>query len=653
MKDGKIRSFVLDDILYICHEEDDNMRHYCNSINEQYTGQTIQKYVKPKLKDIPISFMNHQVLTALTSPMVKHRVHIGNPYNRENKIDDVQIDINKCYRSCIQMPYDAFMQIEFDTVIEYKKFDNSFGLWYVKTNDMTLLHGTNWYSNTIIQLAKDSNIPFECIHFIPGKIAKMQSNKMTNFSFNDIIKDLEAEFKGNSKMAINSIVGYLAQTYVNNTSLYVTADFEDVIPCMKKKNPIVINDDDLYLFGLEKKYYMHKNYLPIWIQILDWSNIRLHNLIMEHGSYDNLVYRRTDMAVMRKCNVNTSTDIGGYKIETKVVHQLTYHPIRIAELHISNQKWNIIKPENIFDHINSGKSLLITGRAGTGKSYYINEYSKNYTTVRLAFTNKASNNIKGTTLHKFFNVDHEYNATKSIKSNAIFVDEISMIPEFLWSYLIDLKNQCNVPIVIVGDDRQLPPIEEESHFNNPSIKWIADYNTVELTEMQRYDKALWDFLENPYQLPESEFNPNAMHICHTNDCVNKINRKMNDIHVPDPDIIVGNMRLFKDVPLLGLHTSNFIIKNETYTIFDIRAQSIIVEDNNGHQIEIKNKDFEKYFTLGYAMTTHKLQGSTIEGEVQVHEINLWRRNTDFGRRLFYTAYSRAKKLSNISISKYV
>jgi len=44
------------------------------------------------------------------------------------------------------------------------------------------------------------------------------------------------------------------------------------------------------------------------------------------------------------------------------------------------------------------------------------------------------------------------------------------------------------------------------------------------------------------------------------------------------------------------------------------------------------------------MTTHKLQGSTIHGPVQIHEITV----NSFDRKLFYTAYSRATKLSNIS-----
>lgn len=650
MKDGRINSFILDDTLYVCHKEDESMKSYCNNKQIQYTGQSIQVFIKNYLKEVPISFMNYEVLTALNCCMVKNRSHIGNPYKRVTLPDDVKIDINRCFSSCLKMPFDEFMIIEFDTIPIKINSLIGLGLYYVKTNDMTLLHGSNWYSNKIISIALEQKIPLTIKAYIRGT--------KSNFTFDTLINTIEKEFPLNSKLALNSLIGYFAQTKKSTSNIKISTDWNDVLACIKKKNPIVIEQDDLYLYGNETIYNLHKNYLPMWIQLLDWSNIRLHNLIMEHGGYDNLVYRKTDMAIMRNTKVNISNIWGGYKLEEKEIIQQTYTLKREASLCLPSCNVKMIKHSDINNHINSGKSLLIIGRAGTGKSYIINEFSKNNKTIRLAYTNKAANNINGTTLHKFFKLDNNdgINMQKSIKDvKAIFIDEISMIPSYIWSLIIDLKNQCNVPIILVGDDRQLPPINELSHFNNPSIKWLTDFYKVELIEMQRYDSSLWDYLENPYQLQESLFDSTAMHICYTNKCVDRINSLMNWIHVPNPTIIIDDIRLKKGVPIISLHNTRpkrndmgymHLIKNEHYIIDDITNTHIFVKSSSYIEpIAIDN--FTKLFTLGYAMTTHKMQGSTVYGSLQIHEIDI---NSD--RRLFYTAYSRATKLNNITYCSY-
>jgi hypothetical protein len=588
--------------------------------------------------------MNYQVLTALSADGVKHRVHLGNPYNRRSHPNDIPIDINKCYTSCRIEPYDDFMTIEFDTIIQRQNYNGQLGLWYVETKDMTLLHKTNWYSNKILDLAIKDNIQFTCTHFIKGT--------KSNFSFNDIIAKLSNEFKGISKIAINSLIGFLGKTKEENTFLRVTTDFNDVLNTFKKVNPIVMQHNDLYLFGNSNENRLHRNYLPIWIQILDWSNMRLHKLIMDHGSYSNLVYRRTDMAIMRSCIVNTSDIIGGYKIENKPITQISYSTIRYAPLIMVDKKYN--KIDNILEHLNNKKSLLIKGRAGTGKSWWINEFSKTHDTIRLAYTNKAANNINGITLHKCFKIgcDDSFNKKRSFKADAIFIDEISMIPEFIWSIIVDLKNQCNVPIILVGDHRQLGPVTKTNKYSNcfinPTIAWLVDYNIVELTQRQRYDEELWNYLERPYKLPNSDFDYNAVHICHTNNRVDIINTIMNEFHVKTPKLIIENIRLDIGVPLLSLITNKELIKNELYKIHNIQINKQVITMEltiKGEIISIQiDKNFSQLFKLGYAMTTHKLQGSTIDGHVQIHEIDT---NT-FDRRLFYTAYSRATKLSNIT-----
>ena len=59
-----------------------------------------------------------------------------------------------------------------------------------------------------------------------------------------------------------------------------------------------------------------------------------------------------------------------------------------------------------------------------------------------------------------------------------------------------------------------------------------------------------------------------------------------------------------------------------------------------------NKEFHKKFLLGYATTIHKSQGDTIDGKVNIFDIEMiqdWLQD----KRALYTALSRAKCLKNI------
>jgi hypothetical protein len=656
MAHGVVKSFVIQNTLYSTNPYNKDVYEYCKKNNIIYTGQSVTEFILKYLEDIPKSFINHAVADALNQIGVKNRTHIGNPYNRRSLPDDIAIDINKCYRACIEQPEDDFMTIHFDTnIIVKKQFDNSFGLWYVITEDMTLLHRSNWYSNKIIFIALQQGIKLQVEQFIPAM--------KTNFSFKDIIMKLSGIFNPTLlKQAINNMIGLLGKSHNSTTRCKLDTNVNRVIDSMKNSKFYMVsrpyNDKTLYLYGSKNTYLLNKCYLPMWIQILDWSNIRLHNLILEHGGYSNLVYRKTDCAIMRSASVNTSNNIGGYKIEVKPIVQLSYTIIRDAHYHLYECKFTEITDP--IDHILLGKSLLLTSPAGCGKSYIVREITKklrdiNKNTLNVAFTNKAANIINGVTLHSFFGLGKEshYQVTRG---NLLIVDEISMVPAELWDHIIQFKNKYSIPILLVGDKRQLPPINEQCHFDNPSIAWLTDNNRCTLTTYHRNDPPLRAFLdEKNILLPHSEFNPKATHICYTNKRRRAINALCNKLLVTDKAVLCNGVYIDIDVPLCAIKTDKPLIKNCLYKIseFDITHFSVIIE-NREYNIDgtikvsnsvykIANNFLSDYFDLAYAVTTHKMQGDTVHGLLQVHEIT--NKSED---SLFYTAYSRATKLSNIT-----
>ena len=59
----------------------------------------------------------------------------------------IGIDINKCYSSCIYDPYDNWIKYSVEDTWEDYDGELKTGLYYVETDDLTLLHQTNIYSN--------------------------------------------------------------------------------------------------------------------------------------------------------------------------------------------------------------------------------------------------------------------------------------------------------------------------------------------------------------------------------------------------------------------------------------------------------------------------------------------------------------------------
>lgn len=170
---------------------------------------------------------------------------------------------------------------------------------------------------------------------------------------------------------------------------------------------------------------------------------------------------------------------------------------------------------------NSGKNLFITGKAGTGKSTLLDYFCKNTdkNPVVLAPTGVAALNVKGQTIHRFFNfyidVTPEKILSKEItprnkkiykKISMIIIDEVSMlradlldcIDVFLRMYGRDqAKPFGGVQMVFVGDLYQLPPVVGrnereifENHYNSPyffssQVMIEADFELIELETVYR------------------------------------------------------------------------------------------------------------------------------------------------------------------------
>ena len=171
------------------------------------------------------------------------------------------------------------------------------------------------------------------------------------------------------------------------------------------------------------------------------------------------------------------------------------------------------------DLLKMGKNVFLTGAAGTGKTYLLNQYinylKDNHVRVAItASTGIAATHIQGTTIHSWSGIgvsvslsaqDLEKLLTnKRIKSNykktkVLIIDEVSMLHNHQLD-MIDLiarkmlgydQSFGGIQVVLCGDFFQLPPVspgvmEVEKYFAFDAPAWkMGDFHVCYLDEQHR------------------------------------------------------------------------------------------------------------------------------------------------------------------------
>ena len=157
----------------------------------------------------------------------------------------------------------------------------------------------------------------------------------------------------------------------------------------------------------------------------------------------------------------------------------------------------------------------------------------------VAPTNLSALLIGGITIHRFASKLKKYSMIKKLDINYIFVDEVSMMVEMFYKFLMMIKRiRPDIKFIISGDFNQLSPVcDRISQFtdyaNSPCLFELADFNKIQLTICRRSNDELFNLLQfdNIQNLKTSDFTEtkeynNNIHICFTNDKRKEINHIM-------------------------------------------------------------------------------------------------------------------------------
>jgi len=349
------------------------------------------------------------------------------------------------------------------------------------------------------------------------------------------------------------------------------------------------------------------------------------------------------------------------RMNTTTNHQITESAIKKA----IDSRTLSTEQENALRHMTRPNQISsVVGIAGAGKSYTLGAAreaweSNNYQVIGAALSGKAAQGleesaaIKSETIHATLKKLDE-GELKLTSKTVLVIDEAGMVGSRQTAKLIDYAEQSGAKLVLVGDHRQLQPIDAGGAFKAVQSKIGA----VEMTENRR-QKEQW-----AAEAANNIRNGNALEalaeyqqrgLLHIDKDINAASRNLvknwsvniNSIADVQDNLILASTKKevaqlnelarqkMQDKGLLGASTQidttvgKFEIKEGDRILFGrnnkylgvkngtlghverITSNQILIKTDAGNMVNLYGSDYE-HVSHGYAVTTHKSQGVTVE-----------------------------------------
>ena len=303
-----------------------------------------------------------------------------------------------------------------------------------------------------------------------------------------------------------------------------------------------------------------------------------------------------------------------------------------------------------FEILKKGNNVFLTGNAGTGKSYILNDYmdyclNERKNIIVTAPTGIAAINIGGATLHRTFYAPlhpiPDNQMPRNVKdavcdADVIVIDEISMCRSDLFGYVIRCidkaaalsKKHKNKQIIVCGDFFQLPPVctpkdtaflPELSNrlYAFQTKEWVeCNFTNILLTEIVRQKDMA--FAVNLDKIRKGDFSgvywirdnaskeeiPGGITLAPTNQLVSEINEQESGkldtefkIYTSDIDGDVNSgdkftedyLDLAEGIRVMSVvnDTNGYYQNGSLGTVVKCKKDSVVVDFDNGNRCEIE------------------------------------------------------------------
>jgi DNA replication protein DnaC len=466
-------------------------------------------------------------------------------------------------------------------------------------------------------------------------------------------------------------------------------------------------DLTLYQSRRRKNIVMESTMYPIYAQILQTEAMELYSTEKLISSFGGIPLDRNTDAIRYKLKIDKQNvkledyhwddakTVKKYKWETPRELLASVHQSmkRAKDKYIAEKfkrEWKIEydydneAAEKAAEIVDKKMSIHIDGRAGTGKSYLTKRIIDVLTERKMKFesfspTNKGARIINGKTIDSMY---HKIKSDKKAlnifkKLDVIIIDEVSMMKEIFYSLFVNIKKMApNIRFIIAGDFEQLDPVKDTwtgDYKNSAALFELCDGNRLQLTKNRRSDPRLFNLCKN-VELVKTKCFPvteptflNVAYMHATRKRVNKecIERFLAEEADPDEKRVLlpkdpTNPKT-QDVTLtIGMpvvcHTtqndkkqklnSNGFMNSERFEIQVIDETTITLVGDGDREIVINQKDFHKFFYIGFCITVHTSQGETFKGKYTIYDWNF----EHFDNKAKYVALSRATAYENIQIA---